>query len=167
MGLATIEIRHTTVLKDYLHHPEAGQARWANEIRAYTELDWATPKLHCSGEWWLETERLTPILDLAYDQTLRYRNPLRDLVQAVHDAGWWHCDIALINVVVHPVRGPLLIDWEGMTPATGPVSYDLYGARAAGVEQSWPVKGGDGVSWMGPWEMCPGRYWNINGSEYQ
>lgn len=175
MGLARVEMRYTTVLKDYKDHPD-GPARWRNEITAYTTLDWATPKLHCHGEYWLEMERLTPILELAYDQTRRYRDPLRELVQAVHDAGYWHCDIALVNVVIHPVRGPLLIDWENLRPATGPVSYDLYGARAAGTEVPWPVKdgrgrplpddeAGNGIYWRGPWDICPGRYWNVDGSE--
>lgn len=157
MGTARIEKRHTTVLKDY---KDTHRDRYAKELTAYTELDWATPALQCHGEFWIEMERLTPILDLAHDQSRRYEKPLRDLLQAVHDAGYWHGDCALVNVVIHPVRGPLLIDWENLMESSGPVSYDLYGARAAGVAPPWPVRGADGVWWGGPWEMCPGRYWS-------
>ena len=46
-----------------------------------------------------------------------------------------------------------------MRPAVGPVSYDLYGPAAAGVEPLWKVPGGAGVWWGGPWEFCPGNYW--------
>lgn len=157
MGTARVEKRYITVLKDY---KDTDRDRYAKELTAYTELDWATPDLKWHGEFWIEMERLTPILDLAYDQSRRYEKPLRDLLQAVHDAGYWHGDCALVNVVIHPVRGPLLIDWENLMRAEGPVSYDLYGARAAGVASPWPVRGGDGVWWGGPWEMCPGRYWS-------
>lgn len=157
MGTARVEKRYLTVLKDY---KDTHRDRYAKELTAYTELDWATPDLKWHGEFWIEMERLTPILDLAYDQSRRYEKPLRDLLQAVHDAGYWHGDCALVNVVIHPVRGPLLIDWENLMESAGPVSYDLYGARAAGVESPWPVRGGDGVWWGGPWDMCPGRYWS-------
>ena len=104
-------------------------------------------------------ERLTPILDLAYDRFRGCRS-LCAILAAVHDAGYWHGDCALVNVVIHPARGPLLIDWENLMESAGPVSYDLYGARAAGVKSPWPVRGGDGVWWGGPWEMCPSRYWS-------
>lgn len=158
MGLARIEPRYTTVLKDYRDHAD-GQQRWQNEITAYTQLGWAAPKLLCSNPYWLEMERCTPILDLTRDQSTKYRQPLRDLLQAIHDAGYWHRDISLVNVVIHPARGPLLIDWENLTPATGSISYDLYGARLAGVEPAWDAPGGNGVWWGGPWDTCPGLYW--------
>ena len=156
MSRAKIDLRAFTVLKDY---PEREHERWEREWFAYRELDFATPKLLCGNPRWIEMERLTPIMDLGPDRSRKYMKPLRELVQAVHEAGWWHGDIALVNVVVHPVRGPLLIDWENMRPAVGSVSYDLYGAAAAGVEPFWKVPGGVGVWWGGPWEFCPGSYW--------
>lgn len=156
MGLAEVDIRYTTVHKVY---PPGQIDRCAIEVSAYQTLDWATPKLMWHGENWLEMERCTPILDLEPEQTLRYKKPLRELIQAVHEAGWWHCDVALVNVVVHPTRGPLLIDWENARPASSDISYDLYGARSAGVDPAWPVRGDDGVSWNGPWDTCPGKFW--------
>jgi len=156
MGLARVEQRFTTVLKDY---KDASRDRYFKELTAYTEMPWATPELKWHGEFWLEMERLTPILDLTPEQSIRYREPLRNLLQRVHDAGYWHGDCALVNVVIHPVRGPLLIDWENLMPAAGPVSLDLYGAKAAGAPAPWPVPDGNGVWWGGPWDMCPGRYW--------
>lgn len=156
MGTASVELRFTTVLKDY---KDTDHDRHRKEIEAYTLLPWATPTLMWHGEHWLEMERLTPILDLAPEQSVKYLRPLRDLIQRVHDAGYWHGDVSLVNIVIHPKRGPLLIDWENMVPATGSVSYDLYGARAAGIDPLWPVEGDDGVWWGGPWRTCPGQYW--------
>ena len=158
MGLAVVDIRPFTVLKDFKDHP-AGRERWSNEIRAYTEIPWATPELKWSNEYWLEVERLTPITDLGPERSVKYREPLKTLLQGVHDAGYWHRDIDLINVVIHPVRGPLLIDWEGICPATGEVSYDLYGARAAGVASGHERKGPDGVWWGGGSATAPKNYW--------
>lgn len=157
MGVASLEHRYLTVHKVY---PAKEQARADREIQAYHALPWATPQLECFGAGWLDIERCTPILDLAYDQTRKYRDPLRTLVQDIHEAGWWHCDLSLTNVVIHPVRGPLLIDWEGASPASSPVSNDLYGARAAGMEKYvWKEHRPDGVWWGGPWPECPGRFW--------
>lgn len=156
MGTARVELRDNTVLKDY---KDTDHDRYWKEITAYTEIPWATPTLLYHGEHWIETERLTPVLDLPPATSLKYRAPLRDLLQRVHDAGWWHGDCSLVNVVIHPTRGPLLIDWENLMPADGPISLDLYGARAAGRKAPWPVAGGDGVWWGGPWDNCPGRYW--------
>lgn len=152
-----MELRDNTVLKDY---KDTDHDRYGKEISAYTALAWATPKLLWHGDHWLETERLTPILELPAATALKYRAPLRDLLQRVHQAGWWHGDCSLVNVVIHPTRGPLLIDWENLTPATGGISYDLYGAQAAGIDPIWTVEGEDGVWWGGPWDDCPGRYWS-------
>lgn len=158
MGLATVEQRYLTVHKVY---PRKMRARAAREVEAYQAMPWATPRLDCYGEGWLETERCTPILELLPEQTLKYREPLRDLVKKVNTAGWWHCDISLENVVIHPVRGVLLIDWEMATRAKSEVSYDLYGARAAGVSDDvWEPHQPDGVWWGGPWPLCPGPYWS-------
>lgn len=156
MGTARVEKRFTTVLKDF---KDTHRDRYYREVEAYEKIPWATPKMEVHGEFWIEMERLTPILDLDYEQTLKYEKPLRDLLQRVHDAGYWHGDCALVNVVIHPVRGPLLIDWENLRPASGDVSYDLYGATLAGTEPFWDVPGGEGVWWGGPWDMSPGRYW--------
>jgi hypothetical protein len=156
VGLADLDDRYLTIHKAY---PQRHRDRAIREIAAYQALPWATPKLDCSGENWLEMERCTPLLELLPGQTVKYRDPLRELVKAVHDAGWWHCDLQLGNVVVHPVRGVLLIDWENARPASSEVSYDLYGARAAGVIDEVQHRP-DGVWWGGPLDTCPGRYWS-------
>lgn len=158
MGLATVEDRYLTVHKVY---PPDMHERAAREVRIYQELPWATPRLDCYGEGWLEMEKCTPILDLLPEQSVKYREPLRDLLRRVHEAGWWHMDVCLRNVVIHPVRGVLLIDWEGATRATSNISPDLYGARAAQIplEDVWEPQRPDGVWWGGPWDDCPGRYW--------
>ena len=157
MGTARVEVRYETVLKDY---KDTDRERYHKEIWAYESMPWATPALRWHGEFWIEMERLTPILELGQERSRKYREPLRELLQRVHDAGFWHGDVSLVNVVVHPVRGPLLIDWENLMDASGDVSIDLYGAAAAGRPAPWPVPGGDGVWWGGPWGECPGRYWS-------
>src|SRR5690606_37126671 len=114
MGLATVEERYRTVHKVY---PPDMHERAAREVRSYQELPWATPRLDCYGEGWLEMEKCTPILDLLPEQSVKYREPLRDLLRRVHEAGWWHMDVCLRNVVSPPLRGGLLLDWAGGTPA--------------------------------------------------
>lgn len=156
MGHARVDKRVTTVLKDYAH---TDRSRYFKEITAYTELEWATPKLMYHGEFWLEMERLTPILELTPEQSKKYMKPLKELLQSVHDAGYWHGDCDLVNVVIHPVRGPLLIDWENLSESHGDVSYDLYGASAAGIHELWRTKHGEGVYWSGISPTCPENYW--------
>src|SRR5699024_6865443 len=98
-----------------------GPERYNFELYAYQFLSWATPELFCHGEFWIEMERLSPILDLGPDRSRKYRDPLRRLLSRLHESGWWHCDVDLVNVVVHPVRGPLLIDWENLREAEGSI----------------------------------------------
>jgi hypothetical protein len=155
--MATLEDRYLTIHKLY---PRSSRARAAREVEAYKALPWATPRLSCSGDGWLEMERCTPLLDLLPRQTLKYREPLRELVKAVNAAGWWHRGVTLDNVVVHPVRGVLLIDWEISCRAESDVSYDLYGARAAGTPETRGQHQPDGVWWGGPLDTCPGRWWS-------
>ena len=156
MGEAQVDLRPTTVHKVY---PEHLRFKAQHETFFYTELDWATPKLLYSGEGWLETERLTPILELPKDLSRKYEKPLRDLVSAVNDAGFWHCDVCLVNVVIHPMRGPLLVDWENARASESEISYDLYGAELAGAEVTYEPHRPNGVWWDGPWRTCPGVYW--------
>lgn len=157
MGLAAIDFRYETVHKVY----PPGHPGWACEIAAYEAVPWAAPRLMWYGEGWLETERCVPLLSLEYDQTLKYRDPLRELLVNLHEAGWWHCDAALVNVVIHPSRGVLLVDWENAQRATSDLSYDLYGARLAGeVDKEMPASHRpDGVWWSGPWKESPAIYW--------
>jgi len=155
MSGASLDFRHLTVLKDY---GEKEHERWEREVFAYQNIPWATPTLDGFNPRWLEMERLVPLLDLPYDVSVKYRDPLRELLVALHEEGWWHCDVALCNVVIHPVRGPLLIDWKNLRERTSDVSYDLYGARLAGV-----TEGDNGVWWGGPWDMCPGPYFGDEG----
>ena len=165
--MATIDTRYLTVLKDY--SPESGGGtpyerivqRYENEVFAYTELSWATPKLDGHNPLWLEAERLTPLTDIPPQYSVKYRQPLRALLQRLHDSGWWHRDVSVDNVVIHPVRGPLLIDWEWLTPATSNVSYDLYGAKIAQSDNPFPIEGDDteeGAHWWSG-SRAPGHWW--------
>jgi len=134
----------------------------AREVLAYVEMPWATPAIQWNGALWLEMERCTPILDYPVSQSKQWAKPLRRLVERVNKAGWWHCDLSLVNVVVHPQRGPLLIDWEHLSPALSPVSYDLYGAQAAGVPPKHPkIPGDTGACWNALAQYSPRTVWGI------
>ncbi|AYD86927.1 kinase [Mycobacterium phage MilleniumForce] len=117
-----------TIHRRTVHKQFTKQIAWEKELQAYRTMPWATPKLIDFGPMWIEVERCTPILNIHPNWSRRYAEPLWDLLAAIHAAGWWHCDPCLINVVVHPDRGVLLIDFENLTLATGNRSYDLYGA---------------------------------------
>lgn len=158
MGLAKVDIRETTVLKDY---KDTDRDRYHKELKAYSELDFATPRLLWHGEFWIEMERCLPILDIDKKKSRDHIDSLRNLLQKIHDAGYWHCDVDLVNVVVHPIRGVLLIDWENLMPSKGDISYDLYGAQLAGVQPAWEGKGIDGVSWRSESKTSPKNYWNL------
>lgn len=157
MSHAQINLRYDTVEKIY---PRDEALKWGREIEVYTQIPWATPQLMWWGDCWLEMERCLPILELGPEASVKYRQPLRDLLQKVHEAGYWHRDIDLVNVVVHPTRGVLIIDWENMCRSSGDVSYDLYGARTAGVKPAWfGKKGPDGQFWHGWSKTSPDNYW--------
>ena len=81
MGTARVEVRYETVLKDY---KDTDRERYYKEIRAYESMPWATPALRWHGEFWIEIERLTPILELGRERSSKYREPLRDLLKRVH-----------------------------------------------------------------------------------
>lgn len=156
MSAVAVVVESEVVRKTY------GRDRWgrsAREVLAYSTLSWATPRLVAHGDGWIEVERCTPILDLPRRETVAHRDALWSLLQRVHDEGWWHGDASLVNVVLHPDRGPLMIDWENFTPATSDTSYDLHGALRAGVEPLWDTCGPEGVWWNGPNDYCPGAWW--------
>lgn len=143
-------------LKKYPTEPHEPMAR---EIFVYTELKEFVPRLIDHGEDWLLVEGCTPILALHPRDSFQYAQGFRELLQELHNRGYWHRDAAVVNMVIHPERGPLLIDFENLTEAVGDISYDLYGAKAAGVFPAW---GDDenGVYWDSestPW--APGFWW--------
>lgn len=157
-----VEILDDRVIKTYI--PEY-EAKFMVELRCYQNLSFATPALisHSIERRELVIERLTPILEV--EKNIRYKPQLWDLLQKIHDNGWWHRDIALRNVVVHPKRGVLLVDWETATPATSSVSLDLYGAVEAGVDPSTIKRfktRPTGIYWGFRWDECPGKYWRKN-----
>ena len=155
MSATKVVFGNDTVVKYY--RPGTG-ILGVHETWYYHVLPWATPALLNYGPGWIEIERCTPILDLDRDTARSYRDSLRNLLNSIHEVGFWHRDTILRNVVVHPQRGVLLIDWENATPATSNVSYDLYGARAAGVESAHPDRGPDGIWWGAPEDLSPGVY---------
>lgn len=149
-------ISQEVILKTFL--PDL--RRWyENEVYFYTKYTEFAPCLIGRNDETLTLviEKCAPLRELA--RNIQYREPLRELLQKFHEAGANHRDAAIINVVVHPVRGVLLIDFEHATENIGPVSMDLYGCTAAGkVNDCQPNQGEDGVHWNGPHTLCPGLY---------
>lgn len=152
---STVLLRGDTVIKTF---PNEDRRRWGLEVAAYHLLPFATPPLIDVGDGWLEVEKWTPILDLDWDDSVKYRDSLYEMLLKVHSEGWWHCDATLRNVVVKGDR-VALIDWENLTPAWGDVSYDIHGAGVVGAKKPWPMKDVRGVCWSGPWDDCPAIYW--------
>lgn len=151
------EFRATTVVKRY---PREIRHRLRNEIAAYRAVPWAAPKLLWATHDAICMQRLRPVI--GYPPQIAHARQLRALLLRLHEAGWNHRDVAVSNVVVHPRRGVLLIDWE----TSGPVdparpSYDLHGAWAAGVplgdipRHQRP----DGVWWGYDGPHAPATFW--------
>ena len=144
-----------TVVK---HYQPGTEILGVHEVWYYHVIPWATPALLNYGPGWIEIERCTPLLDLDRETARSYRNNLWNLLNSIHEVGFWHRDIILRNVVVHPQRGILRIAWETATTATSSVSYDLSGAQAAGVESAHPARSLDGVWWGAPEDLSPRVY---------
>ena len=143
--------------------PWESRALCAREILAYLELPWATPAIQWNGGLWLEIERCTPILEYPPERSRQWAGQLKDVITRVNQAGWWHRDVSLVNVVIHHERGPLLIDWEHLSPALSGVSYDLYGAEKAGAANQHPkIPGGTGACWNALAQYSPRTVWGIN-----
>lgn len=144
------------------HFPAAVRHHLDREVAAYQALPWAAPKLLWHTDSEICVERCTPITDLPPDPADAVA--LRRLLGRVHEAGWVHGDVSLINVVKHPTRGPLLIDWETAGPAdTSQPSYDLFGAEASGCPQVRipPHQRSHGVWWGGPSQRSPLAWWGL------
>src|SRR5690606_12526462 len=80
MGLAAVDIRESTVLKDY---KDTDRDRYRKEVHAYTELEFATPRLICHNEYWIEMERCLPILNIDKEKSREYIEPLRNLLHRI------------------------------------------------------------------------------------
>ena len=102
----------------------ADPVRFAEELRFYLLVPWAAPELHDFGPDWLEIEHVRGRRPEAADKPA-----LRALLDALHTEGVNHRDAHTKNVVMHPSRGPLLIDWEFATDKPGVLSYDLHGPQ--------------------------------------
>lgn len=158
MGMVQAQVVDPTVyVKTYARGSATDLRAYQSELCAYLTIPWATPRLLSGEDNILTMERLTPVLELPIDVSRKYKEPLRRLLQDIHDAGFWHRDVDLSNVVIHPERGPLLVDWEWFTGAHGPVSYDLYGHAAAMADPAW---GDWSVSWNNGSNTIPGKYWS-------
>lgn len=143
----------------FKQYPEDIHHKFEREVFAYTELSEFVPRLIAHGYDWILVEGCTPLLSLHPRDSLKYRDDIYDLLKRFHERGYWHRDACVINIVIHPERGPLLIDFEHMVEATSNVSYDLCGAAASGSEPAW------GQDWDGVWwgsedtVWSPKRWW--------
>lgn len=155
MGVATVNIYKNRVTKTFA---PGDREKFEKELTAYKSIPFAAPKLLGYHDTTLIIEKCIPLLELEKDK--RHRQQLWNLLQDIHNAGFWHKAIALRNVVMHPVRGILLIDFEESCKATSDVSYDLYGAVAAKFKGY--IKEGakpNGIWWGFDWDECPEKYW--------
>lgn len=147
--------RVSHLLNSYLkQYPPEYEDRFNNEVFAYTNLSEFTPKLLAVGDDHLLIEGLTPLISLHPKDTVQIRDDVRDLLQRLHDSGYWHRDASVI------------IDFEHLIERSNDqVSYDLFGAYAAGAQPTWG-EDPDGVWWGSestPWS--PHMWWNPYSSD--
>lgn len=158
-----LEFEPDRVIKRY---PAMIRHRLDVEVAAYRACAWAAPALLWVTPDAICMERCTPLLDAPRDPA--HAAQLRSLLERLHASGWAHRDVSAPNIVVHPERGVLLIDWEtaGRCDPTRP-SYDLHGAAAAGFPaELLPLhQRPDGVWWGGPGYDAPAKYWGGAGAD--
>lgn len=119
--------------------------RTAHEESFYRLVPWAAPELVGRFGSTLIMETLAPARDLVGEPPVA---ELRALLERLHAAGVYHRDVSLPNVVLHPVRGPLLVDWELATRGRGRASYDLEGPSRSGIAVP-PEHRTQGAQWWG------------------
>src|SRR5690606_344775 len=83
---------------------------------------------------------------------------LWESIERLASRGARHGDVNLANVVRHPTRGLLLIDWEKATLHQG-VSQDLFPDPPLDPELK------NLVCWDGPWGCCPGVIFGVSAKE--
>lgn len=154
----------TKVKKDYVYiKTHTSIDKYKNELFFYKNYKDYTPSLiaYNDDSMTLVIEACTPILEIPNNSI--YSDKLRDLLEGLHNDGANHRDVALINVVVKDDR-VLLIDWESARLVKDDSkSWDLYGATNSSLEPDpfWLNDyGANCVWWGGPWDICPGKYWN-------
>lgn len=153
-----------TILSDTVVKTHHDRDRFTNELIGYTNNYWAAPRVVDVDleNMVLVTEKCVPLDKIPPD--LEHRNQLRRLLEDLHSSGWNHRDCAILNAVLHPKRGVLLIDWEScwkIPEAGAGLSYDLFGARASGYPGSdIPLdQMPDGVWWGGKRWCDPLVWW--------
>jgi len=149
-----ISVSEDTVVKSFTYRDH-----YNLEVSAYRDFAWAAPRLlHADDiKMTIVVERLVTAEEL---KTWHPRESLRKLLQRLHDFGVNHRDVHVGNVVRHPTRGPLLIDWEHHTRNVGPFSFDLYGPDKSGVSQP---EGQRGIPmwWDAKHKRALGVAWNV------
>jgi len=143
------------VIKQYKNHTQ-GAELFRREYTAHKRLWWATPKVIAAYGMEFMTERLPSILSIPVEESRQYKEHLYWLVDHIHREGYWHGNIDLQNVVIHPTRGPLLINWEGLTVASGAESYDLFGPKV--ITDSFDKDSNYGF-WFAEGPTYPHTYW--------
>lgn len=154
-------------LSDYVIKRHESKFLFIQELIGYTNCHWAAPKLLGVDVEKLElrVERCTPLIEIPPNPS--HAKDAWDKLQALHDSGWNHRDAAALNMVLHPTRGVLLIDWETVyeVPCVeDSLSFDLYGATNTYVDPEWVAEHlrPDGVWWHSGRPHDPGVWWGVD-----
>lgn len=154
-----------TILDSVVIKRHRTRNRFTDELIGYANCYWAAPKLfHVDVEnMVLCIERCVPLYEVPKDP--RHAEQARELLAKLHYSGWNHCDCSLLNMVLHPERGILLIDWETVWKVPGDprdsLSYDLFGAHKSKYPpQNVPkLQQPEGVWWGSKRLFDPVVYW--------
>jgi hypothetical protein len=117
----------------------------AQEAAFYRLVPYACPALMEEGTDYLVLETLEPALSLPDWKPL---DEMLALLTRLHLEGRVnHRDVHLGNILRHPTRGPVLIDWEHATTLVRSTSYDSHGPVASLTPQPPGQRGGP--MWIG------------------
>lgn len=145
--------------KEFDDSPE-GQHAFFREAFFYANYSDFAPQLISAEHLTLSIEKCVPLIrNSAYcGSPSQDAAELWGLVNRLARRGARHGDINLANVVRHPSRGLLLIDWEKASLHRG-VSQDLFPDPPLDpVEKNL-------VCWDGPWACCPGLVFGVSAQE--
>lgn len=151
---------------DFVTKRHGSRFLFTQELIGYANCYWVAPRLLGMDPERLElyVERCVPLVEVDPDPT--HARDAWDKLLRLHETGWNHRDASVWNMVLHPSRGVLLIDWETVYEVPcirNSKSYDLYGAASTCVDPEWvtPSMRPEGVWWGSGRPRDPGVWWGV------
>lgn len=157
--------------EDRVEKTHVSRYLFTQELIGYANCHWISPKILGvdMASKTIVIERCVPLTQLP--PNLDHARQAWDRLQQLHESGWNHRDCSVLNMVLHPTRGVLLIDWETVwqvPDVTNSLSYDLHGASYTDVPADWvPIwVQPEGIWWGAGRPHDPGRWWGVDFSKH-